>query len=121
MLYLLTFGPLVLTIVAWVALLTKSRWRVASTDALLALCVVTISAVLSSCTVAYYAIRPLPFLPPWQDPEIMNLGLLFLFAPISMLLVFLALFRGAAKWLVAIVEIASFPLFVIGLIAVGNV
>jgi hypothetical protein len=65
----------------------------------------------------YYELRPPHFLPPWQDPEILQLGLLFLLAPIGMIVGLVALVRGAPKWLIGIVEIASLPLFVVGIMA----
>jgi hypothetical protein len=56
-------------------------------------------------------------LPPWQDPEILHFGLLFLLAPIGMILGIIAGIRGAPKWLTCIVEIASLPLLVVGFMA----
>jgi hypothetical protein len=42
------------------------------------------------------------FLPPWQDPEILQLGSLFLLALIGMILGVVAGVRGAPKWLIGI-------------------
>jgi hypothetical protein len=69
-------------------------------------------------TFLYYELRPLShFVPPWQDPEILQLGLLFLLAPIGMILGVVAGVRGAPKWLIGIVEVASLPLFIVGIMA----
>ena len=53
--------------------------------------------------------------------QILTLGLLFLLAPIGMIVGFIAGARGAPKWLVCIVEIASVPLLVVGFFAVAAV
>lgn len=55
-----------------------------------------------------HTLRPTPWLPPWKDPEILNFGLLFLFASTGMILG--AISGGWGKgppWLVAIMEIGS--------------
>lgn len=86
--------------------------------ALLALGIASANAVLACGTFLYYEFRPSPhFVPPWQDPEILRLGLLFLLAPAAMILGVVAGVRGAPKWLIGIVEIASLPLFIIGIMA----
>ena len=54
---------------------------------------------------------------PSQDPEILQLGLLFLLAPIGMILGLVAGVRGAPKWLIGIVEVASLPLLIVGTMA----
>jgi len=73
---------------------------------------------LACATFSYYALRPLShFLPPWLDPEILQFALLVLLAPIGMILGVVAGVRGAPKWLVGIVEIASLPLLVVGMMA----
>jgi hypothetical protein len=86
--------------------------------ALVTLGIVTANATLAAAAFLYYEFRPPShFLPPWQDPEILQLGLLFLLAPIGMILGVVAGVRGAPKWLICIVEIASVPLLVVGLMA----
>jgi hypothetical protein len=86
--------------------------------ALLALGFVTTNAALAASTVLYYELKPpTHFLPPWKDPEILQLGLLFLLSPISMILGVVAGVRGAPKWLVCIVEVASVPLLIVGIMA----
>jgi hypothetical protein len=54
---------------------------------------------------------------PGQDPEILQLGLLFLLAPVGMILGVVAGVRGAPQWLIWVVEIASLPLLAVGLMA----
>jgi hypothetical protein len=116
-LYILTCGPAVITLAAWMRLYWAPRNQRHSL-ALLALGFASANAALACGTVLYYEFRPSShFLPPWQDREILNLGLLFLLAPIAMILGVVAGVRGAPKWLIGIVEIASLPLFVVGVMA----
>jgi hypothetical protein len=116
-LYILTCGPLLLTLAAWMRLYWAPRYQ-RHALALLALGIASANAALACGTFLYYELRtPSHFLPPWQDPEILQLGLLFLLAPIGMILGLVAGVRGAPKWLISIVEIASLPLFVVGIMA----
>jgi len=79
---------------------------------------VSANAALAAGTFLYYQFRPSgSWLPPWQDSQILTLGLLFLLVPIGMILGVIAGVRGAPKWLICIVEIASVPLLVLGLMA----
>jgi hypothetical protein len=120
-LYTLTCGPLVLTLIAWLKLYWE-RQRRQHALALVALGTVSANAALAAATFLYYELRPPPhFLPPWQDPEVLRLGLLFLFAPVGMILGGIAGVRGAPKWLVAVVEIASVPLLMVGFMAGATV
>jgi hypothetical protein len=69
-------------------------------------------------TYAYYLLHPpSPSLPPWKDPQILNFGLLFLLAPIGMIVGGVAATRGTAKWLILVIEVASIPLLVLGFFA----
>jgi len=116
-LYILTCGPLLLTLAAWMRVYWTTRDQ-RHPLALLALGIASANAALACGTILYYELRPLShFLPPWQDPEILQLGLLFLLAPIGMILAAAAGVRGAPKWLIGIVELASPPLFVVGIMA----
>jgi len=116
-LYILTCGPLLLTLAAWMRLYWAPRDQ-RHALALLALGIASANAALACGTFLYYELRPLShFLPPWQDPEILQLGLLFLLAPIGMILGVVAGVRSAPKWLIGIVELASLPLFVVGIMA----
>jgi len=79
---------------------------------------VSANAILAAATFLYYELRPPShFLPPWQDPEVLQLGLLFLLAPIGIILGVVAGIHGAPKWLIAVVEIASVSLLVVGFMA----
>jgi hypothetical protein len=114
---ILTCGSLLLTLAAWLKLYWAPRHQ-RDALALSALAITSANAALACGTFLYYELRPpTRFLPPWQDPEILQLGLLFLLAPIGMILGVVAGVRGAPKWLIGVVEIASLPLFVVGLMA----
>ena len=112
--YLLTCGPFVLALAAWTKLYWARQWP--RPIALVALGIVSANAALAAGTFLYYDFSPSP-LPPWQNPQILTLGLLFLLAPIGMIVGFVAAIRGAPKWLICIVEIASVPLLVVGVMA----
>jgi hypothetical protein len=112
--YLLTCGPFVLALAAWTKLYWARQWP--RPIALVALGIVSVNAALAASTFLYYDFRPSP-LPPWQNPQILTLGLLFLLAPIGMIVGFVAAVRGAPKWLICIVEIASVPLLMVGVMA----
>jgi len=118
-LYMLTCGPFVLTLAAWMKLyLARQRQSPHPLAlALVALGIVSANGALAAGTFLYYELRPPAHLPPWQDPEILQLGLLFLLAPVGMILGLVAGIHGAPKWLICIVEIASLPLFVVGFMA----
>jgi hypothetical protein len=115
--YILTCGPLVLIVAAWVKVYLAREWRWPNAFALVALCVVTANATLGAGTFLYFELRPPSNLPPWEDPEILGLGLLFLLAPVGMILGGVGAFMGAPKWLTCIVEVASLPLLVVGVMA----
>ena len=122
MLYLLTFGPLALAIYGWLRLLSPDERDRLGTTGLLALAFASANALISSAVVLYFAIHPTPInVPPWKDRQILDLALLILSAPIGMLLGLVAAIRRAPKWLVSIVEGASVPLLVIGMLAAGAV
>lgn len=117
-LYLLTCGPLVLILIAWVKLYWERHRQPPHGLALVALGMASANAALAATTFLYYESRPPShFLPPWQDPEILQLGLLFLLAPIGMILGVVAGVRGGPKWLTVVVEIASVPLLIVGFMA----
>ena len=116
--YILTCGPLALTFTAWAKLYCSRQRQWPDAFALLAFGIVSANTVLSAGTFLYYQFRPSStFLPPWEDPEILTLGLLVLLAPIGMILGAVASAHGAPKWLVCTMEIASVPLFVVGIMA----
>jgi len=104
---ILTCVPLLLTLAAWMRLYWAPRDQ-RHVLALLALGIASANAALACGTFLYYELKPLShFLPPWQHPEILQLGLLFLLAPIGMILGVVAGVRGAPNWLTCIVELSS--------------
>lgn len=120
LLLLLSCTPLAIMLVAWAILYGCQRERVLPIG-FIALGVATANAIFASGIFSYYELRPAGFLPPWHDPEILNLGLLFLLAPVAMVLGVVAAVRGAPKWLMGLVELSSVPLLIVGLFAVAAV
>lgn len=118
---LLTCGPLVLALAAWLGVLLTLRRNRPRPIALAALGIVTINALWACGTFLRYGSKPPPYLPPWHDPEILNFGFLLLPALVGVGLGFVAARSGAPKWLVWVMEIASAPLIVIGFFAVAAV
>jgi hypothetical protein len=117
-LYLLTCGPFVLTLAAWMKLYLVRQRQSPHALGLVALGVVSANGALAAATLLYYEVRPPShFLPPWQDPEILQFALLGLLAPIGMILGVVAGIQGAPKWLICVLEIASLPLLVVGIMA----
>jgi hypothetical protein len=113
-----TCGPLALILAAWLKLYCARQRQWPHALALVALGIVSANAALAASTFLYYELRPPShLLPPWEDQGILQLGLLFLLAPIGMVVGVVAGVRGAPKWLICIVEIASLPLLVVGLMA----
>ncbi len=115
---LLICGPSVLTLAAWLKVYGARRQQMPDAFALLALGIVSANAIAAAVTFLYYGTRPPShFLPPWQDREIAQLGLLGLFSPVGMILGAVAGVHGAPKWLVGVIELASLPLLVVGVMA----
>jgi hypothetical protein len=119
--FLFTCTPLLLTLAAWTKLYRARQQQWPRVVALVALSIVTANAAFAAGTFLYYSFRPSPTLPPWQDSQILQLALLFLLAPIGMIVGFVAAARGTPKWLIWIVEGASVPLLVVGFLACGSV
>lgn len=117
--YLFTCGPLVLMLCALAKLARTRQWP--RPIAIAALVIATANALFASYNFLYYHFRPSPYSPPWKDSQILNFGLLFLLAPIAMIVSCFAAARGTPKWLIYVVWIASVPLFLIGLLASASV
>jgi hypothetical protein len=111
--YLLTCGPFILTLAAWIK--TCRIRPLADPLTWAALVIVTANAVLAAGTYVWYEFRP-THLPPWKDPAVLQLALLFFTVPIGMVVGLVAVVRGAPKWLIILLEIASLPLLVVGLL-----
>jgi hypothetical protein len=68
-----------------------------------------------------YTLKPSPDLPPWKDPETLDLGLLFLLAPIGLVLTMIAGLRGASRWAVVPLVAALLVLFLVGILEGASV
>ena len=112
---LLTFVPLVLTSFAWLKLYLADQWP--RRAALVGLGIVTANATFASVEYLYFVLRPYRFVPGWEDPQVLSIGLLFFLAPIGMVSGFVAAGRGTPAWLICIMEAASVPLFLMGVMA----
>ena len=118
MIPLFSCGPLLLTVAAWVRLYWLRKRQMPRRLATIALSIVTANATFAAGTYAYYQVHPpSASLPPWKDPQILNFGLLFLLAPVGMIVGGVAAARGSAKWLIWLLELASIPLLVLGFFA----
>lgn len=118
MIPLFSCGPLVLTFAAWARLYWVRDRQWPRCLAVIALSIVTANAMFAAGTYAYYLMHPpSPSLPPWKDPQFLNFGLLFLLAPVGMIVGGIAATRGTAKWLIWALEVASIPLLVLGFFA----
>jgi hypothetical protein len=111
--------PFLFTLAAWIKLYRSRERQWPRQTALDALGIVTGNAVLAAGTFLYCSFQPSPGLLPWQDslqtPQAPFFGLL---AYAGMIFGFIAAVRGAPRWLVWIVEGASVPLLIVGILAV---
>lgn len=116
--WLFISAPLAVMLIAWAILYRRREIERVRLIGLVALGLATANALFGAGIFAYYELRPRGFLPPWQDPEILNLGLLFFLVPAAMALGVVAAVRGAPKWLMGLVELSSVPLLLVGFAAV---
>lgn len=112
-LWLLTCSPLALVLVAWLGVLWRWRLRHQAKLALIALGIATLNAVLAATTAIRYKFQPSP-LPPWKDPQTLDLASLALLAFAAIIVGLIALVYKAPWWLVAVVELSSVPLLIVG-------
>lgn len=112
---ILTCGPLALTVAAWAILVWTNRPRWPRPVQLVALSIVSANAVYATVTFLYYTFKPSPDLPPWKDPETLDLALLFLTAPIGIIASIVAAVRAGPKWLTAVLITASAILALVGM------
>jgi hypothetical protein len=120
--YFFTCGPLVLVLGAWAILWRGKQWP--RSIALLALSIVTANALLAAWNFLYYQFRSVAqHPPPWQDPENLNFGVLFLLAPVGIILGLVAAAKGAPtpKWLMVVLLVASLPLLLVSFLAAVSV
>jgi hypothetical protein len=97
---LLTCSP---TLISGLAL-CRVQWEYKSGKAKPSAVVAVCGALLISASAAfiyiYYELKPPSHLPPWRDPETLDLGLFCVFAPLGLVTAFVATVRGASKWVV---------------------
>jgi hypothetical protein len=118
---LLTCGP---TLLAGAALVRVSReYKIGATGvtAVVAVCGAFLIAAYAAYVYIYYMLKPSPNLPPWKDPMTLDLGMLFLLAPVGLVFPFWAAKTGASKWVVVPLLAALLVLGVVGLLEAGSV
>jgi hypothetical protein len=118
---LLIFGPFILVLGAWIKIYWGPRQQRPRAISLVALGVTSANALLAVGEFLRLWLRPHSNLPPWQDPQILSLAMLILLAPIGVIVALLAIPRGAPRWLVGVVAIASALLVAVGFLASGEV
>ncbi len=117
MLPLMILGSLAFVLAAWL-IHSWQRHRGLQIWTLLALIVVSANAIYALSLYVHFSLHPTPSsLPPWKDPETLDFGLLFLSAPLGIVAGIVAGLRGAQKWLIAMLMLASVSLFLLGLLA----
>ena len=122
MLPILACAPLVLIFLGWCSLALSYPLRRAKRLSLIALSIGSANAAFASGNYAYYRVHPLAqFLPSWKDPQTLSYGLLFLSAPAAIITGCLAIERAGPKPMLFLVILASVPLCILGLFAVGAV
>jgi hypothetical protein len=114
---LINFMPLMVTVSGWVKAYRARRVESLHPFAFTLLSVITAIAVVPAGAFVYYALRPV-HPPPWEDPQVLLIGWLFLLGPFCIILSFLA-FRKEPKWLFWVLEVASFWLTGLGFLAVA--
>ena len=113
---LLTCGPLVLASLSCASLFRMRLTGPLRPSALWAVGSVMLFAAYAAYTFLHYSLKPPLNLPPWRDPETLDLALLFFLAPVGFVLTVIAGVRGASKWVVVPLIAASMILFLIGLL-----
>jgi hypothetical protein len=98
--------------IAWIVLCLRRQFKTLRPIGWVAFGLATANALVGAFVVAYGDL----LLPSWRNPTI-----LFFLAPLAMLLGVVAAVDGAPKWLMALVELASVPILVLGLFAVAAV
>lgn len=113
---LLTCGPAALSTVAIVKAIKDYRSGQLRAFPLWAIGAAWLITAYAACTFLRYTIKPPPDLPPWKDPETLDLALLFLLAPIGLVSTVIAAKRGASRWTVIPIIVALLVLFLVGLL-----
>jgi hypothetical protein len=118
---LFTCGPALLSVLAFVKIFKEYRSAQAQPIALWSVGGILLVTAYAAYISIYYAIKPPPDSPPWKDPVTLDLGLLFLLAPIGLVLAVIARLRGASKWVVTPLVAALLVLFLVGCLAAASV
>lgn len=117
----LTCGPAVLSSFALVRGLKEYNSGRLRAFPLSAVCGIWLITAYAAYTFLRYTLRPAPDLPPWKDPQTLDLALLFLLAPIGFLLALIAGLRGATRWVIVPLVAALLVLFFVGLLEAASV
>src|ERR1700761_2536069 len=84
---ILTCGPIIPTVVAWVAFGRAHQRQGSRNLALTTLVIATLNAAFATRTFLHFYFHPSsPSLPPWKDPQILGLAMLGLSSPIVIIL-----------------------------------
>ena len=117
---LLTCGPAALSAFAYLRALREYRSARIRRSVLWAVGGVVLITAYAAYTFVHYTLKPPPNSPPpWEDPETLDLAMLFFLAPVGLVFAVIAGVRGASKWVVAPLVVALLVLFVVGLLE-GN-
>lgn len=76
----------------------------------------------AACTFLRYTIHSSAAnLPPWKDPETLDLAMLFLLAPIGLVATVIAALHGGSKWAVVLLVVGLLALSFVGLLEGASV
>jgi hypothetical protein len=118
---LLTCGPATLSSLAVVRTVKEYRGGQLRMLPLTAVGGAWLITAYAAYTFLRYTVSPSPDLPPWKDPETLDLALLFLLAPVGLAFTVIAGRRGASKWVVIPLVVALMVLFLVGLLEGASV
>jgi hypothetical protein len=111
---LLTCSPTLISGLALGRALWEYKSGRAKPSAVIAVCGALLIAASAAFIYIYYELKPPSHLPPWKDPETLDLGSFGLFAPLGLITAFVAAVRGASKWVVLPVLVALSILTLVG-------
>ena len=119
--FILTCGPAGLSTFALVRTWKEYKGNQLGTFPLYAVGAAWLVTAYAACIFLRYTLKPLTFLPPWKDPETLDLAMLFFLAPIGFVFAVLAGLRGASKWVVVSLVVALLILFLVGFLEAASV
>jgi hypothetical protein len=111
---LLTCSPTLISGLALGRVLWEYKSGRAKPSAVVAVCGALLIAASAAFIYIYYERKPPSHLPPWKDPETLDLALFGLFAPLGLVTAFVAAVRGASKWVVLPLLVALSILTLVG-------